>query len=465
MGFLIIARPGPYIMAETINEGVPQWVFRNYPQVAFVNQENKAENIASYLHPDFLVLCKKWYQGVFTILSPRQITRGGKIIMLQLDNEIGMIAWVRNIIDTNPDTIVKYASFLEKTYGQALSSRYPVADLSQFLCAGILQPSEPHAAKIVEDYRRFYRDYIRDYAKFLWDEARSNGIEVPPVINIHGFTNSGKTFPIGLSQLIGALELDGILSATDVYPLYIGEGNFHQLLLVNEMTKALQNPAQPLFSIEFQAGGNPDFGGSQSSLFDLHTRLCIAGGMRAINHYLFIDGENDPLLSPVRRHDWGQPVRKDGTPRKHYGRYRKLSQVLASYGSDLVLSQPKTVATIGFFLDHYMTEVNSKFTQDATSILSHQRDTILFDFLARGLALTHRPFNAIELTRADLDASQTPLLLIMIERQCDPETQQKLVDYIRSGGKLILVGRMCIEDFERCSWHPADPRWSAFCLR
>jgi len=27
MGFYIIARPGPYIMAETINEGIPPWVF------------------------------------------------------------------------------------------------------------------------------------------------------------------------------------------------------------------------------------------------------------------------------------------------------------------------------------------------------------------------------------------------------------------------------------------------------
>ena len=36
-------------------------------------------------------------------------------------------------------------------------------------------------------------------------------------------------------------------SATDVYPLYIHEGNIHQLLLVNEMTKALHNPQQALF--------------------------------------------------------------------------------------------------------------------------------------------------------------------------------------------------------------------------
>src|SRR5690606_2215093 len=155
-----------------------------------------------------------------------------------------------------------------------------------------------------------------------------------------GFGNGGKTFPIGLSQLVDAMSIDGMISATDVYPLFIGEGNFHQLLLVNEMTKALQNPQQALFSIEFQAGGHLDFGGAQASLYDLHSRLCISCEMRAINHYLFFDGENDPVLSPVRRHDWGHPVRKDGSLRASYHRYPKLSRMLAAYGDDLVRSRP-----------------------------------------------------------------------------------------------------------------------------
>ena len=34
-----------------------------------------------------------------------------------------------------------------------------------------------------------------------------------------------------------------------------------------------------------------------------------------------------------------------------------------------------------------MTEVNNDFTQEATKIIAHQRDSILHDFIARGLAL------------------------------------------------------------------------------
>jgi beta-galactosidase len=447
MDMLIIARPGPYIMAETINEGIPPWVFRKYPQAAYISQDNAVQNIASYLQPDFTNCVKKWYQAIFEVLAPRQITRGGKIILVQLDNEMGMMQWVRNIMDINSDTISRFAAYLHQTYGQDLSGRYPADPLEEFIRKTLVNPEETYSGKMVEDYRRYYRYYLREYTSFLWSEARSNGMEVPPVINIHGFANGGKTFPIGLSQLVSAMGLEGMISATDVYPGFIGEGNFHQLLLVNEMTKALQNPKQPLFSIEFQAGGNHDFGGGQSSLYELHSRLCVSSGMRAINHYLFCDGENDPILSPVKRHDWGHPVRKDGTLRKHYARYPKLSRVLNCYGTDLVLARPKTVTTIGFLLDDYMTEVNNQFTKEYTSIITHQRDFVLFDMIAKGLALTHRPFNALELSRNDLDVFQTPNCWVMMEKQCNADTQQKLVDYVQKGGRLILAGRMFEKEF------------------
>ncbi len=449
MGLYIIARPGPYIMAETINEGIPPWVFSQFPQTAFVGQDGTIQNVASYMHPDFIRCVEGWYRAVFEVLAPRQQTRGGKIILIQLDNEMGMIQWVRNLVDINPDTLARFAAYLKETYGPGLSERYASEPLTDSLREQITQNETWYPDRVVEDYRRFYRRYLREYMTVLWEQAKTFGMEVPPVVNIHGFGNGGKTFPIGLSQLVEAMSIEGMVSATDVYPIFIGEGNFHQLVLVNEMTKALQNPQQPLFSIEFQAGGNQDFGGAQSSLNDLHSRLCISCGMRAINHYLFFDGENDPVLSPTKRHNWGHPVRKDGSLRGQYARYPKLSGVLGAYGADLVRARPKTVTRIGFVLDYYMTEVNSPLTSLATSVLTRQRDVVLFDLLARGLALTHRPFDAIELTRARLDPVETPVLWVMMEKQCDAATQQQLAEYVRRGGRLVLTGRMCEETFDR----------------
>lgn len=447
MGLWIIARPGPYIMAETRNEGIPAWVFERYPQVALIGQDGKPQNIVSYLPPDFLTCVQTWYRAVFGVLAPRQVTHGGNILLVQLDNEMGMIHWVRNLLDIHPDTLSRFATYLREIYGKNIPAGVPLEGLEDFLRQEMQSPGAVYGRWVVEEYRRFYRHYLREYAGWLWEQARACGMEVPPVINIHGFGNGGKTFPIGLSQLVEVMEIPGMLSATDVYPLEIGEGNFHQLLLVNEMTRALQNPCQPLFSIEFQAGGNQDFGGAQTSFYDLHTRLCLSVGMRAFNHYLFFDGENHPVLSPVKRHDWGHPVRKDGSLRRHYHRYPRLSRVLQVYGEDLTLAKPRVITTVGFVLDYFMTEVNHPATRPQTDVLTHQREVVLFDFIARGLALIHRPFNAVELSRATLTPARFPVLWVMMEKQCDASVQQKLVEYVQQGGRLILVGRMCEEDF------------------
>jgi beta-galactosidase len=69
------------------------------------------------------------------------------------------------------------------------------------------------------------------------------------------------------------------------------------------------------------------------------------------------------------------------------------------------------------------------------------------------LSLTHRSFNVVELSRDPLDATEMPICWVMMERQCDGGTQQKLADYLHAGGKLILAGRMCSEKFnhEECT--------------
>ena len=111
-------------------------------------------------------------------------------------------------------------------------------------------------------------------------------------------------------------------------------------------------------------------------------------------------------------------------------------------------SQPETCTAIGFLLDYFMTEVSNASTKEATQIITHQREVVLYDMIGSGLALTHRAFEALDLESGKLDVEQTPLCWVMMEKQCSAAVQQKLVEYARSGGKLILAGRMCVEDFD-----------------
>lgn len=76
-GLWVILRPGPYACAEWEGGGLPWWLL-------------KKENIRMRSRdPDFLAAGRNWLKEVGRVLGPMQITRGGPILMVQVENEYG----------------------------------------------------------------------------------------------------------------------------------------------------------------------------------------------------------------------------------------------------------------------------------------------------------------------------------------------------------------------------------------
>src|SRR5579872_4289620 len=72
----LVARPGPYINSETDQGGFPRWL--SGKGVSF-----RSDSEAS------LRWTKHWYDAVMPVLARNQISRGGPVIMVQLENEYG----------------------------------------------------------------------------------------------------------------------------------------------------------------------------------------------------------------------------------------------------------------------------------------------------------------------------------------------------------------------------------------
>jgi hypothetical protein len=140
MPLWIIARPGPYIMADTINEGIPPRVLAQHTGIAFLTQHGERHNIVSYRHPAFLARVVEWYTAGFAVLKPRQVTRGGRILMIKLDYEMGMLPWVRNHLDLNPDTLAHFARHVRETPREGVTSRYPGRSLAGTLTSALRNP-------------------------------------------------------------------------------------------------------------------------------------------------------------------------------------------------------------------------------------------------------------------------------------------------------------------------------------
>jgi beta-galactosidase GanA len=75
VGLYVIARPGPYINAETDAGGFPGWL---------VTQSGVARTNA----PDFEAASDQWLSEVDPIIAAHQITRGGDVILYQVENEL-----------------------------------------------------------------------------------------------------------------------------------------------------------------------------------------------------------------------------------------------------------------------------------------------------------------------------------------------------------------------------------------
>ncbi|MGA3324236.1 MAG: beta-galactosidase [Terriglobia bacterium] len=74
MGFMMIARPGPYVCAEWERGGFPSWVAAKRFPLRTAN-------------PQSIETSQHWYSQVLPIIMQNQVTLGGPIIMVQVENE------------------------------------------------------------------------------------------------------------------------------------------------------------------------------------------------------------------------------------------------------------------------------------------------------------------------------------------------------------------------------------------
>ncbi|BBH68430.1 beta-galactosidase [Actinoplanes sp. OR16] len=91
LGLDAIVRPGPYICAEWDNGGLPSWL------TARVGRRIRTSD------PEYLAAVDAWFDRLIPVIRDRQITRGGTVIMVQVENEYGSYgsdrAYLRHLAD------------------------------------------------------------------------------------------------------------------------------------------------------------------------------------------------------------------------------------------------------------------------------------------------------------------------------------------------------------------------------
>lgn len=422
-GMTVFIRPGPYVMAELRQEGIPAWLIADFPEVLARGFDGKPHptGLVSYLHPTFLKRVDNWYAHLAAAIRPYFSGSGGPIVMTQVDNEIGMLHWVSGMRDHHPLVQERYQEFCRATQ------------------------AEPES---YWTWGQFWRIYRAEYAAYLTSLAAAHGFPGPYVVNVHGFRDfsfysRGVDYPIGLSQLSGVSTSSARVLGGDFYPGHVTYDNFHDLVLATLYTRSVNDRDAATFSPEFQSGRFQDRPHLNPSDLDLSARVSIASGLNGINWYMLSAGENPENIGVFGRdHTWQAPVGLKGEYRPSARVVEHLGMLLKSYGKSLVQSQVQPDLHLGFYSAYYMTEEaesDGKFTS-VIECMAHQREALQFDGIYRLLVASNVQAEAIWIDGPAnrIDPATCPVLWMATTRYMDAGTQERLADYVISGGILIM---------------------------
>ena len=460
----LFLRPGPFIMAEMKNDGIPHWVYKKYPWIipsGFDGQEATTPTL-DYLAPDFLKAVKNWYHAIMTLISSHIPSKGGKVIGIQLDNEIGMLSWVSNRPDLTDHVIRQFGDWLKEHYdADSLKKRYPIR-LDTELPSFLRSPKGAAEIALHHDLGLFMRCRFKKYVHILREYAREFGvIDVLYFVNIHG-TGGGRgfTYPIGVSQLIKTYEEpDDILNGSDVYFGDFKIYNFQDMYLCNSITDCTNHYGKPLSTLEFNLGdsnfGDNFNGRDMASSNDFKIRLSIAQGNKFLNDYLFcggtnyrfpdsLDDGNDRIATTGETHGFAAPIGPTGIKSYTYPRMKRvIRQFMAlsdKHASCFIDYDP---VYYGFIPDYYMTEYSYEQAvkcREKYNNLQENRN-IAWESSVRAALLMGTKLNTIDVQNSALDSGVKGLIIsssaYMAER-----LQKKLADYVKEGGSLLLQGQL-----------------------
>ena len=421
-------RPGPYVYAELRFAGIPPWLAVEHPEVLACRwKEGKFQPLdegmsISYLHPNFLWYVERWYSRVIPIIARHSLSKGGCVVSIQLCNEIsGIHIWFGGI-DQNPDVCGygnpdgRFVRFLKEKYRKIenLNSIWGAS----FRTFEDISPKEMEYANnhIMVEYDEkqfYYKCYIPEYVEVLSKLARKYGAEdILLSINIAGpsdiplFSECSNRLPdiYQAVDLYYDLHISGRLdSVTISYDSEYGA----------ELCKAYTKG--PPGALEYESGIFTDIHSIDPKEQELWMALGVLNGLRLISLFQAVDGIHTPWEADVGGiYNYNAPIKMDGQELRPH--YYTIQKVIRYFNGD------------PWFLD----------AEKEYDIFIGTYDNLVSDISTVHLLFRGNiTFGIIDLTR---ESPKCPCLWVNMSKVMPQVVIDRLIEYIHSGGKLILTG-------------------------
>jgi hypothetical protein len=280
-GFFVIVRPGPYVDAEFERGGFPAYVIaQRFP--------------VRSMHPDSLRTSKHWYDHVLPVIRRHQITEGGPIILIQIENEI-------DFTDVPEVEQREYIRFLAKLAWDA----------------GIQVPLISNVSSVVRDRSDTDMARIIDVCDFYprWSFLKDN--ELPT--STAGLTMEEK---VGLSDRAVLASLRKMRKDEPNVPLSVAElGTGYYSKVGGKLSE--------------------DEEGADATQINALTKTIIEHGVTYLNYYLGWGGSNRDWAAKgvTSTYDFAAPIREWGGLWDKYYNVKAIGDSLQMFGKSLTRSK------------------------------------------------------------------------------------------------------------------------------
>jgi beta-galactosidase len=454
-GLMLISRQGPWVCAEWLNGGYPQWLFDKHPEIMSLDSTGKVTYrmephapVVSYLHPIYLDYSKKWFDAFTPLLKEFETKYPDQLLLVQADNETcyGFHAPPFEA-DYNPVNIGSKEKGIEGLYQKWLRQKYRIISTLNKLYGtkhdAFVDIEPPRSAPknkgsllAVFDWTAFKEDTVIEFLEIVAKMYRRHGIKATVSTN----DILSDTLTIGSPYNIYKKSRH-FFEGIDMYPSV-----FKDMLDVTtkvvepvEIFKA-QSPEKYPTSLEFQGG----WYNAKVSLntTHLHQRLSFAHGLKGLSYYMWVGGTNPNGWGTTgESYDYDCAIQEDGRDGRRLPVMKRFLEFTRS-NEETILESEK-VAEIGILYyqpyTFWSASINPKSAGLAYNIASEHSRLSTFETALQMLGFNLEYFDIEHTSIADM--RKYKLLIAPLYEFLDKDSQEMLLDSARTGAT-IIVGPM-----------------------
>jgi beta-galactosidase len=457
VGLDLIVKPGPYILAEYENQGLPGWLLKRCNKNAFALDENEkiiSPDLMSYMSDEYLNFTFLWYDKIMPIIAEYQESKGGPIIMMQVCNEVGVFQWLSGKIDYNPFVIKLYKDFLQGKYNlidnlnSVYGTKYPSFQKVS-APVGKIENKQDYCAYF--DFHLFYRHYFSEYLDLLIKKIRSHSINIQLTHNIPGWIyGNAAELPMLISTYEEIMRTrKDLIFGLDHIPEFVSFRNAHSDLACNKILEAMQ-PYGPVWAAEFQSGTREHHVKCDGNDLETFYFASLAHGLKGFNYYMFSQGINPDGKGYYGKTFYYQtPLSENADKSLLYDSIKKINDFINRENEEFLLSETKADICVGLYKPYFYTELTTSQLLKEKRLYIEKlgltldprfvREEIFFNGLLRSLQTLNFNYDISDLENSNVEnLLRYKQLWVVTTEFMDAGTQKLLAAYVKKGGHLII---------------------------